>query len=146
MDNIQRYTNNIVVHKVFLRSTSQQAPQDPRFHPLAFKLGLSGSGTKCTMVRGLLYVVNISLRPQCLRPTPSLAWSPARVVLIAPLSVVHVAGKPTVAGRGLDELWPTHVHKVSSSDTIGSTLISLWVAFPHNPSRFTRSAWLAQRA
>ena len=40
--------------RLFLRSTSQQIPQVPRFHPLTFILGLSGSGTKCTVVCGLV--------------------------------------------------------------------------------------------
>ena len=43
-DNIQQYT-------LFLRNTSHHIPQVPRFPPLTFKLGLSGSRTKCNVVQ-----------------------------------------------------------------------------------------------
>ena len=48
--------------RFFLRYTSHQISQVPRFHPLTFKPVLSGSGTKCAVVGDLLYVVNVSLR------------------------------------------------------------------------------------
>ena len=46
-------TNSTVVHEAFPPQYKPTDSPDPRFHPLTFKLGLSGSGTKCTVTRGL---------------------------------------------------------------------------------------------